>query len=314
MLQPDQEDGIGGSFVDSQDIRTIATKMTAALLSTPEIGGADETVRIAMASIRNSTRYTIDKNIFMKRLRIELSRAAEGKVRFFSQGIGQALRTEILRDSEEDKWDSLIDEAATALAASTHIAKIQDSAKVAVIPVKNTNLVGVNADSFTALLRSRVSEKAEGKVVFLSRELNGKVLEQILDEKDAKDQGLVATARAKELFGVDFFLGGEFIGRSITGDSKNVSKYLLVKLIDAETSAVPFERLVRVETKLTSGIGRADYLLTGEISALSKAAAGGDRSDYVIMSFQLVDPESNELLWEDAYETKKRTSVSVIYK
>ena len=32
LLQPDQEDGLGGSFVDSQDIRTIAGKMTVARL------------------------------------------------------------------------------------------------------------------------------------------------------------------------------------------------------------------------------------------------------------------------------------------
>jgi hypothetical protein len=71
---------------------------------------------------------------------------------------------------------------------------------------------------------------------------------------------------------------------------------------------------VRVEDKVSSGLGRAALILTGEISALSKAGAGGDRSDYVMMSFQLVDPATNEIVWEDAYETKKKTRVSVIYK
>ena len=55
-------------------------------------------------------------------------------------------------------------------------------------------------------------------------------------------------------------------------------------------------------------------MLTGELSALSKAADGGTRSDYIILSFQLVDPKSNEVLWEDAYETKKKSSVSTLYR
>jgi PBP1b-binding outer membrane lipoprotein LpoB len=214
---------------------------------------------------------------------------------------------------------------------------------VAVIPVKNTNLTGVNADSFTSLLRAKVAEKSNGKLVFLSREANGKVTEQILDEKDVKDQGLVSRGGAKQLFGVDFFLTGEFIAKSVMNEgaadvveakvgrsaddpgvvegnvtasrkNPNVTKYLNVKFVDAETAAVPFEKLMKVETKIASGVARADFILTGELSALSKAAQGGDRSDYILMSFQLVDPVSNEMVWEDAYETKKKTNVSVIYK
>jgi len=314
VLQPDQDDGLGGSFIGSQDIRNIAVEMTAALLSTPEIGGKEGVTRIAVSPIRNSTRYMFDKDIFMKRLRIELQRHSEGKVRFFSQGVGQGTRSEIIRDQDEAMWEQLLDQTAAALVSSPTVKGAKGTSRLAVIPVRNTNLVGLNADSFTALLRAKVSEQGAGKLVFLSREKNGKVIEEILDEKDAKDQGLVAGGKAKQLYGVDCFLGGEFVGKSLTGDTRNVTKYLLVKLIDAETGAVPFEKLVRVQRKITSGVASADYLLTGDISALSKAASGGDRSDYVIMSFQLVDPASNEVLWEDAYETKKASRVSVIYK
>ena len=74
------------------------------------------------------------------------------------------------------------------------------------------------------------------------------------------------------------------------------------------------ERLIQIERKMTSGIENATYILTGELSGLSKASAAGDRSDYVMMTFQLIDPNNNEILWEDAYETKKTTRRSVLYK
>lgn len=343
MLQPDQEDNLGGSFLESSDIRTISQKMCASILSLPQVSGQEGTVRIALAPIRNSSRYVIDKDILMKRLRIELNRVASDRVRFFSQGMGQEVRGEIVREQDEDAWDKLLEETAAALLASSAVADKTETMHVAVLPVKNTNLAGMNADSFASLLRAKVSEKAKGKVVFLSREANGKVTEAILNEKDVKAQGLVKAKQMKQLYGVDFFLSGELIGKSLTPEavtkktegsvgqsaddprvleaksaestqSPNVAKYLEVKLLDAETGEVAFDKLVKVETKISSGLGKAEYLVTGEISALSKGSGGGDRSDYVLVSFQLVDPKSNEILWEDAYETKKKTSVSVIYK
>jgi len=343
VLQPDQEDNIGGSFIESSDIRTIAAQMTPALLSVPEIAHKGDTARIAIAPIRNSSRYIIDKNIFTKKLRLELNRVSQGRVRFFSQRLGQGVRREILAERQQDQWDRLIDQAATGLLASSVVTGGAELLRVAVIPVKNTNLTGVNADSFTALLRAKVAERGQGKIVFLSREANGKVTEQILDEKDIKDQGLVSRGGAKQIFGVDYFLTGEFIAKSTMNEgtadvvearagrsaddpgvletnvaesrrNPNVTKYLNVKLVDAVTAAVPFEKLIKVETKVGSGLGGADFVLTGELSALSKATQGGDRSDYILMTFQLVDPVSNEIVWENGYETKKKTNISVIYK
>lgn len=343
VLTPDQEDDIGGSFIESSDIRTIAAQMTAALLSVPEIAERDDAVRIAFAPIKNSTRYVIDKEIFSKRLRLELNRVSEGRIKFFAQGMGQGVRAQILDEQQEDIWDDITDEAAKAIVDSPLVKNAPSILHVAVLPVKNMNLAGVNADSLTAMIRAKVAEKAGGRVVFLSREANGKVTEQVLDEKDLKDQGLVNRKQMKDLYGVDMFLTGEFIAKSMMVESAkdvtevssgpsaddpgvtettstqvtkkpNVTKYLSLRLVDAETATVPFEKLLKVESKMQSGVGRSDFLLTGELSALSKASLGGNRSDYVLMSFQLVDPASNEIVWEDGYETKRKTETSIIYR
>jgi hypothetical protein len=214
---------------------------------------------------------------------------------------------------------------------------------IAVVPVKNTGLVGMSADPLTAMLRSKISTAAGGKIQFLAREKSGKAMEQIIAENDLKNLGGVLGKGNSQIAGVDYFLGGEFIGdtlitssptvqstqrvginaddpreisatQSVKTKAPNVAKYLNVMLINAETGAIPVERLIQIERKMTSGIENATYILTGELSGLSKASAAGDRSDYVMMTFQLIDPNNNEILWEDAYETKKTTRRSVLYK
>lgn len=343
VLQPDEDDDIGGTFLESGDIRTVAQRMTSSLLSSREVSSRKGMVRIALAPIRNSTRFIIDKDIFSKRLRIDLNKVADGRIRFFSQGLGQDTRKEILREQDQEMWDASIEKIADHIVASPLVAHTTSPLKVAVITVRNTNIAGVNADSFTALLRSKVAEKSRGRITFLAREANGKVIKQILAESDLRHLNLVGRSRNKEISGVDFFLGGEFIAKtmnqvsaqvineskaSVSGDDPgiveftsgqtlkrpNAETYLNVMLIDAQTGVIPVEKMVRVEREMKSGLGNADLILTGELSALSKGSAGGDRSDYVILSFQLVDPQSNEVVWEDSYETKKVSSRSVIYK
>ena len=343
ILNPDEEDNIGGTFLESGDIRTISTTMAAAILSTPEVGGHDGLVRIAIAPIRNSTRFIIDKEIFMKRLRIELNRVASDRVRFLSQNVGQTVRREILQERDEEMWDQSIAEAANYIVSSRPVTGAANPPTIAIIPIRNTNIAGMNADSLMSLIRSELVQQANGKVTLLARERNGKVIEEILDEKDLKHLGMVKTKRIKDLYGVDYFLGGEFIAKSLMAEeavksnettigvssedprvmesrtqqktiNPNVTKYLNVMLIDAETGEVPVEKLLSIENKMKSGLGRTNYLLTGEMSALSKASDRGKRSDYIILSFQLVDPETNEVLWEDAYESKRKSSVGTIYR
>lgn len=63
----------------------------------------------------------------------------------------------------------------------------------------------------------------------------------------------------------------------------------------------------------TKAMAGADYLLKGEMRALSKASREGV-SDYILYSFQLIDAESAAILWMGDYETKKVGNVGVIYQ
>jgi penicillin-binding protein activator len=170
VIMPDQDDGLGGSGVESDDVRIIGRKMAISILEVPEIMNAQGMPRIALLPVKNNTRFIINKDILTQKIRIELNKNATGKVRFLA------------RDRMDD----------------------------------------------------------------------------ILAERKAKREGLVTANKEGELLGVDFYL-------------------------------------------------------TGEMTGIAKGA-GGSRSDYVLISFQLIDPETSDIIWEDAYEFKKVGSMGVVYQ
>lgn len=169
-IMPDEDDMLGGTGIESGDIRTVARRMAESILGIYEISESTERQRIALLPVKNETRFIINQDIFTKKIRIELNKNARGKVRF--------------------------------------------------------------------LARDR--------------------MEAILTERDAKSEGLYTS----------------------TGGGK---------------------------------VKGADYFLTGELTGLAKAR-GGNRSDYILMSFQLIETDTSEIIWEDAYEIKKVGMSGVAYQ
>jgi len=318
VLSPDQADSIGGTFLDSNDIRTIASQMTGSLLSTPEIGNADSAVRIAISPIRNSTRHLIDVEILTMRLRAELNKVSQGRVRFFARNVGQDVRREVLTERNRNVWDEDVNKAAEALVNFSQ----GKGLKTAVIGAVPANLIHeVNAESILGMLRSRITTIDPSSYTFLAREMSGKVLEPLLDEADLRTLDMVAFKENAKFTGADYFLGGQLLSESLSramfdpqSQLPSEDLTLNVLLIESSTGETVFEYPIKLAKRITSGNERASYILTGELRALSKASEAGDRSDYTVLSVQLVDPVTNELLWEDLFETKKVSNVGVIYK
>lgn len=169
-ILPDADDGLGGTGIEAIDIRTVARKMAVSILDIPEIMNASGIPRIALLPVKNSTRFIINKDIFIKKIRLELNKHATGKVRF--------------------------------------------------------------------LARERIKD--------------------IMKEREAKREGLFTASKDADLLGVDFYL-------------------------------------------------------TGELTGLSKASKG-HRSDYILMMFQLIDAETSDIVWEDAYEIKRVGITGVAYQ
>jgi penicillin-binding protein activator len=68
--------------------------MARSVLSTPEIVRAQGMPRIVLLPVKNDTRFPINKEIFLSRIRAELNSKASGKVRFLARDQMAALERE----------------------------------------------------------------------------------------------------------------------------------------------------------------------------------------------------------------------------
>lgn len=345
------EDPIGGGL-GSSDVRTVSSRLTPDLLALPEISGSDGPVRVAISPMRNSSRFVMDMNMFMKRLRLELNRYSRGKIRFFSQGRGQITRNEVLQGRDEARLRNTLAAVGQEISELPVFSNTETPRKVGVVPVLNCNFVNMNANSVLAMLRSHVASHASGKFHFLQPDvldgadylLTGQfIAESIQTESlvDLSEYIKVVEERLKageslsvyddDLDGIKaegntgnqiiVSAGGQrhasilerIAANSSLRNPPNVNKHLSVMLVESDSKVVVYEKMFLVEEKTTQGLELADFVLSGEISGLSKRLKG-EATDYLLITMQLVDPDTNELLWEEGYEVQKKSSAGVVYQ
>ena len=317
ILNVDESDNIGGSFLESSDIRTIASQVAAELLVLPEIDQAFSwPVRIVFSPLRNSTAYIFDKDILALKLRSELLKYSKGKLRFISQNKpAQYMRSQIIHERDESNWKSLFKKTAKSLTTSNLILTSEKPLRIGMLEPKSINLVDMNAKSFMVMLRSEVLNIGSEKIHFIHGNKDSVVDYWLTGE-------FFAESIHEHQFKNKFSTGGVIMNKHgiVTAQTDltikkrpNVAKSLAVLLVDSKSEQIVFSDLHNLERKVTKGGGKANYIISGEVKGLHKAA-GGDRSDYIITSLQLVDIGSNEILWEYSYETKKVTKRSAVYK
>jgi TolB-like protein len=115
-----------------------------------------------------------------------------------------------------------------------------------------------------------------------------------------------------------FRIDPKILQNKLTKDLVNFARGRVQFLARDDEAAVMAERAKKRsgmydQGKATAAMAGADYLLKGEMRALSKATHEGV-SDYIVYSFSLVDAETGAILWMGDYETKKVGSVGVIYQ
>lgn len=173
VMNADEQGFVAGTGIESQDLVAVTDKMARSILNTPEIKGFAGTPRVVLLPVENETRFTINKDMFLTRIRAQLNSKAQGRVRFLARDRMQALE----------------------------------------------------------------------------------------DERNLKRQGQVTSTTDPNV--------QEFKG--------------------------------------------ADFFLTGKLQSLTTKAAAGI-SDYVLYSFQLIDPRTTDILWEDSAEVKKQGVEDAAYR
>ena len=93
-MRADERGFVAGTGMESQDLVAVTDKMARSVLSVPEIANAQGIPRIVLEPVVNDTRFAINKDIFLTRIRTELNKNARNKVRFLAREQMKALERE----------------------------------------------------------------------------------------------------------------------------------------------------------------------------------------------------------------------------
>jgi PBP1b-binding outer membrane lipoprotein LpoB len=94
QMRPDEQGFVAGTGVESQDLVMVTDKMAKSILTIPQIVNAQGTPYVLLDPVVNATRFPINKEIFLDRIRAELNSKAHGKVMFLARERMAALERE----------------------------------------------------------------------------------------------------------------------------------------------------------------------------------------------------------------------------
>lgn len=93
-LNADEQGFVAGTGVESQDLVAVTDKMARSVLGIPQIATAAAAPTVVLDPVDNQTRFPINKDIFLTRIRTELNRKTAGKVIFLARDRMAALENE----------------------------------------------------------------------------------------------------------------------------------------------------------------------------------------------------------------------------
>jgi len=93
-MRPDERGFVAGTGIESQDLVTVTDKMARSVLGIPEIARAQAKPYIVLEPVTNNTRFPINKDIFLTRIRTQLNSKAAGHVSFLDREMMKTLERE----------------------------------------------------------------------------------------------------------------------------------------------------------------------------------------------------------------------------
>src|ERR1051325_7033315 len=84
-MRADDRGFVAGTGIESQDLVMVTDKMARSILAIPQIANAQGAPRVVLDPVKNETRFPINKDMFLSRIRIELNKRAQGKVIFLAR-------------------------------------------------------------------------------------------------------------------------------------------------------------------------------------------------------------------------------------
>ncbi|MEI2723614.1 MAG: penicillin-binding protein activator LpoB [Verrucomicrobiota bacterium] len=93
-MNADEQGFVAGTGVESQDLVAVTDKMSRSILGIPQIANAPTPPIIVLDPVDNQTRFPLNKDIFLTRIRTQLNSKSAGKVTFLARDRMAALEKE----------------------------------------------------------------------------------------------------------------------------------------------------------------------------------------------------------------------------
>ncbi len=99
-MNADEQGFVAGTGMESQDLVMVSDKMARSILGIPQIANAPAPPTVVLDPVDNQTRFPINKDIFLTRIRAQLNSKARGKVMFLARSQMETLEKERNRKRE----------------------------------------------------------------------------------------------------------------------------------------------------------------------------------------------------------------------
>ena len=99
-MNADEQGFVAGTGMESQDLVMVTDKMARSILGIQQIANATTPPTIVLDPVDNQTRFPINKEIFLTRIRAQLNSKARGKVMFLARSQMEVLEKERNRKRE----------------------------------------------------------------------------------------------------------------------------------------------------------------------------------------------------------------------
>lgn len=93
-MRPDERGFVAGTGVESQDLVTVTDKMARSILGIQQIARAQNPPSVVLEPVVNNTRFPINKDMFLTRIRVALNSKAAGQVSFLDREMMKTLERE----------------------------------------------------------------------------------------------------------------------------------------------------------------------------------------------------------------------------
>jgi len=85
QMNADEQGFVAGTGIESQDLVAVTDKMARSILTIPQITNATTAPYVVLDPVNNETRFPINKDMFLTRIRTSLNSKCRGKVLFLAR-------------------------------------------------------------------------------------------------------------------------------------------------------------------------------------------------------------------------------------